>query len=280
MKQKTGSDEGIDQHTRKITKITTQKRKGRYNIFIDGEYAFPVDESVLIKYMLKKGMVVSKDLEKQIIASDTVQKAYQRSLSYLSHNLRSEKQVRDDLIAKGYEDQADAVIIKLKDMRLINDLEFAKSYVRTAALINRKGPKRIKGDLVHYGIAENMQLTALDEYPVEQQEENAVHLGMKKIRTLKKQSTIETKSKIKQFLLQKGYDMTVIENALSQLDYEKSDEEEWQALLKQANKAWKRYSRKFAAKERDQKVRANLYQKGFSTDLITRYLEEKADEND
>ena len=44
-----------------ITKITTQKKnKERYNIFMDegkGEqYAFSVDEAVLIKYQLKKGM--------------------------------------------------------------------------------------------------------------------------------------------------------------------------------------------------------------------------------
>ena len=33
-----------------ITKITVQKkRKDRFNIFVDGEYAFPVSEAVLIK---------------------------------------------------------------------------------------------------------------------------------------------------------------------------------------------------------------------------------------
>ncbi len=40
-----------------ITKITTQKkRKDRYNIFVDEKYAFSVDEEVLLKFHLKKGM--------------------------------------------------------------------------------------------------------------------------------------------------------------------------------------------------------------------------------
>ncbi|EPC72337.1 regulatory protein RecX, partial [Lacticaseibacillus paracasei subsp. paracasei Lpp71] len=35
-----------------ITKITAQKRRGRYNIFIDGTYAFPVSETTLVDYRL------------------------------------------------------------------------------------------------------------------------------------------------------------------------------------------------------------------------------------
>lgn len=33
-----------------ITKIEAQKRKGRFNVYVDGQYAFPISEEVLIKY--------------------------------------------------------------------------------------------------------------------------------------------------------------------------------------------------------------------------------------
>ena len=39
-----------------ITKISTQKRKGRYNIFIDNEYAFSVSERTLAEKRLLKGI--------------------------------------------------------------------------------------------------------------------------------------------------------------------------------------------------------------------------------
>lgn len=271
----TENESGEKTNDRTITKITTQKRKGRYNIFLDDKYAFPVDESVLIKYMLQKGMEVSKELEDKITNDDMVQKAFQRALAYLSHNLRSEKQVRDDLIDKEYEDQADEVIEKLKDMNLLNDLELAKSYVRTSANINRKGPRNIQNELFRkYGVDENMQLDALEEYPADQQLENAIHLGNKKIKQSKKNSSFDTKNKVKQFLMQKGYDKDIIDEAIDLLDYEKSEDEEWEALLKQANKAWRRYSRKFQGNERNQKVKTNLYQKGFPGNLINQYIEE------
>ena len=47
----------------KISKIEAQKRKGRYNIYLDGKYAFPVAESVLIQFRLMKGTELD---EKQI----------------------------------------------------------------------------------------------------------------------------------------------------------------------------------------------------------------------
>ena len=32
-----------------ITNVSTQKQKKRYNIFLDGQYAFSVSENILIK---------------------------------------------------------------------------------------------------------------------------------------------------------------------------------------------------------------------------------------
>ena len=42
-----------------ITKITAQKRRGRYNIFLDGQYAFPVSETTLVTYHLAKEMTLT-----------------------------------------------------------------------------------------------------------------------------------------------------------------------------------------------------------------------------
>lgn len=62
----------LEQHKEKpsvITKITVQKRrKDRFNIFVDGEYAFPISEAVLIKIGLFKGMELTKERQKEIEA--------------------------------------------------------------------------------------------------------------------------------------------------------------------------------------------------------------------
>ena len=71
--------------TKKVTKIVAQKRAGRYNIYLDEQYAFPISESVMIKFRVFKGMEVDEQLQAAMIAADDVSKAYTRALDYLSH---------------------------------------------------------------------------------------------------------------------------------------------------------------------------------------------------
>ncbi|MEG0552959.1 MAG: recombination regulator RecX, partial [Carnobacterium sp.] len=93
----------------KITKIETQKRKGRYNIYLDETYAFPIDEAILVKHALYKGMEISEDFRDELESEDGFRKAYTRSLNYLNYGLRSEKEVRDDLAKHEFSDVADEV---------------------------------------------------------------------------------------------------------------------------------------------------------------------------
>ncbi|MDD6865190.1 MAG: recombination regulator RecX, partial [Lactobacillus sp.] len=62
----------------KISKIEAQKRPGRYNIYLDGKYAFSVAESVLIKYRLMKGMELDQSQLKAMTNDDEIAKAYNK----------------------------------------------------------------------------------------------------------------------------------------------------------------------------------------------------------
>lgn len=260
---------------RKITSIKAQKRKGRYNIYIDGEYAFPVAESVLVKYMLTKGMTVSKELQKKLETEDNFSKSYTRALNYLSYSLRTEKQIRDDLIDKDFGLFVDEVIFKLKDQNLINDLEYAKSYIRTSARINRKGPRVIANELRTKGITELQIEDAMTEYPYDLQLENASKLIEKQMKKPNKSSEREKMNKISAFLYGKGYSSDVINEAMEIVEPEIDEDAEFEALVKQADKAWRRYQRKSSGYELIQKLKTYLYAKGYPSDLINRYIDQK-----
>ena len=260
-----------------ITKITTQRRKGRYNIFLDDEYAFSVDESILVDHYLRKGMEISPTMRKTLEKEDEKRKAYQRALTYLSYALRSEKEVRDDLIKNEFEASIHFVIEKLKDQRMINDKEYAKSYVRTAANLNRKGPRVIERELKLKGIKELDIMDAMEEYPFELKIENALKLGEKTVGKSGRRSTKQTVQKVREYLMTKGYSSDVINEVLDRIEFEKDDEEEMDALRLQGDKAWRRYG-KFQLREQIQKTKSNLYGKGFPMELINQYTEEKANE--
>lgn len=255
--------------------IEAQKRKGRYNVYLDGQYAFPVDEAVLVKHVLHKGMEISPTFRKQLEQEDNFSKAFSRAVTYMSHSLRSEKEVMDDLVKHEFSPAVAAdVISKLKEMRYIDDLVYAESYTRTAANVNGKGPYVIQQELKKRGIDENLILTALDQYPFEQRIENGVAAAKKVLKRTKKNSSRETEIKVRQHLMQKGFDKDEIAEILLHVDTEKDEDEEYEALKKYGEKAWRKQS-KLGGREKIQKVKANLYQKGFPQDLIQQFINEK-----
>ncbi|SHE44896.1 regulatory protein [Atopostipes suicloacalis DSM 15692] len=260
---------------RMISKIEPQKRKGRYNVYINDDFAFGIDEEVLIKFELNKGLHVTKELQEKIENEDSYYKAYQKTLNYLSYSLRSEKQIRDYLAKHELYHFSDRMIEQLKSMRLIDDLNFAQSYVRSQANINQKGPRNIEQDLKQKGIKEEFILTALDEYPYEQQLENAISLASKKWGQTSKNSEIESVQKVKAYLLNKGYTFDLVNEAITAIDTEKDNEVEYNALVKQGDKAARRYSRKYEGYELTQRLKGYLYNKGYPTELINRYMDER-----
>ncbi|MDE1548183.1 recombination regulator RecX [Jeotgalibaca caeni] len=265
-----------------ITTIEVQKRrKDRFNIYVDGKYAFPVSEAVLIKTGLFKGMKLTKERQEEIENENNAYLAYTIAVDYLSYGLRSEKEVtqklRENEIAVPYIEQT---LQRLRDQQYINDQIYGESYTRTAANINRKGPSVIAQELKLKGLDEQTIQTALKQYPKDQQLENAQTLAEKSLRKQSRISSREALQKVRLHLQQKGYDRDIIEQALADLDHEKSEEDELQALRVQGEKVWRRYSRKAEGRELAQKVRSNLYQKGFPNELIQQYIEEKTQEMD
>lgn len=260
---------------RMISKVETQKRKGRYNIYINEEFAFGVDEEVLLKFELKKGLHVSKELQKRIESEDSFYKAYQKTLNYLSYTLRTEKQIKDYLIKHEIDLYTDRIVETLKEMKLLDDLNYAESYVRSMANVNRKGPRNIEQDLKQRGVSENDILDALEEYPEEQQLENAIHLAEKKWAKMRNSSSFESIQKVKHYLVNKGYSFEFADKAIEEIDTEKDSDEEYLALEKQADKAHRRYSRKYEGYQLSQRLRAFIYSKGFPNELINRYFEER-----
>jgi Uncharacterized protein conserved in bacteria len=105
-----------------ITKISRQKRnQERYNIYLNEEYAFSVDEAILVQYGLNKGKILDDLAVDEIAFDDEIQRAFNRALSFLSYQMRSEYEVYEKL--KGLE-FGEAVIQetlqKLKKLNFLN----------------------------------------------------------------------------------------------------------------------------------------------------------------
>lgn len=256
-----------------ITAIQAQKRKGRYNIFINGKYSFAVSEATLIKFQLHKGQEISKEEISQITNAEQIAKAYNKALDFLSYQLRSEREIIDYLAKHDFnENEINLALKKLREQNLLNDLEYAKSYTRTMAKTSDKGPNIIRQNLRKKGIGENNIDDALLEFSDEMQLANISKLIKKLQKKYQRESFNNQLQKIKKSLLTKGFALDLINQALEKSELTKDEENEQEQLEKLGNKLLQRY-RNLESFKRNQKVKMALYRKGFSMDDINVFIE-------
>ncbi|MCH1627529.1 recombination regulator RecX [Fredinandcohnia quinoae] len=265
-----------------ITKITTQKKNNeRFNIFLDHgqgeEYAFSVDQAVLISFQLKKGMELDELDITEIQFDDEVKKAFNLALVFLSYRMRSKKEIIDYLKKKEVEEPIiPEVIHKLIEYKYVNDLEFAKAYVQTQINTTVKGPSVIKQELFEKGIEQDHISNSLELFSSEMQIQKAVKLIEKTITSTKNMSDMLLKQKLEQTLMRKGYGWDIIQIALEEVEVDKDDNEEWEALEHHGNKAHRKYE-KLDGWEYNQKMKQTLFRKGFSIELIDKFIESLKD---
>lgn len=268
-----------------ITKIAVAKRnKGRFHIYLEKgageEYGFTVSEDVLVRRHLGRGVTLTEAEVEEIKEEDILDKAFQKTLNFLSYRMRSEKEVftylRELEVGK---DDALQLIDRLADLNLLNDEMFAEAFVRTKKNTQKKGPLIIEQELYEKGITQQIIDKALWEYPPEEQLENAILAARKKRNSYKTEANRQMKQKLYQFLIQRGFTAETSQEAVQICLDEMADEAEdleWEAVKKQGVKALKKAA-KLEGWEREQKMKQFLYQRGFTMDIIDRWLKEEAE---
>lgn len=153
-----------------VTKVTRQRRMGRYNIYLDDEYAFAVDEKILITYNLFKGASLDDAAIEQIKSAEFGQKAYTKALIYATGQMRTNQQVYLKLKEQGYDQQIiKNVISRLKDDHVLDDVTYAETYVDQAKSAGKLGPRGVKFKLQQVGIDQFVIEDALAAYTITDQ---------------------------------------------------------------------------------------------------------------
>jgi regulatory protein len=253
-------------------RITIQKENGEIDVIT-------VDQDVLLQFRLKKGMEINENSLQEIVYADQVKKTYHHALYFLSHRMRSEREVIDHLRKKGAADDVIAQVLdKLRKNKYIDDREFAFAYVRTQKQTTAKGPYVIRKELEKLGIAEEWIEQSLAVYSFTEQVETARSLYEKAKKQRAKQSLRQWKYQIEQLLYRKGFPQEVIDQVLSS-ERDEKEEQEWEALQYQGRKAHRRYE-KYDSPLYEQKMKQALYRKGFPLEMIERFLSELKSERD
>jgi regulatory protein len=254
--------------------VSAQKRAGRYNVFLDGEYAFPISEETFIQFRLSKGMEIDGPMLQAIGEYEMSAEAYNKALTFLTGQLRTRAEIVQKLQKLAVEEPViNQVVAKLEDLNLLDDAEYAKSYVRTMMRTGDKGPRYIINHLRQKGVLENDIQAGLALFTEADQVELATQVGTKIQKRLRNVSVKQQQMKIRQNLMNKGFNGATIDLALQEIDFEVDLDAEFEKLSQLGERLLRKHAG-LPSYSRKAKIKQALYNKGFEVDLIERFINE------
>ncbi len=168
----------------------------------------------MLSFGLKDGLELSDKEIQEIVEEENYNKFYVKILDFLSYRIRSKdevvKRLREYLYKAEIEEEfsrniESKILQRLEEAGLINDEEFVKNYITSAASSKTPpGPRKIKEFLFRKGVEVSVIDKYLSDYSQETELEGAKSALEKRLRSAKARD-LKEKQKSLQFLLRKGY---------------------------------------------------------------------------
>lgn len=197
----------------KITKIEVQKKnKNRVNLYLDNAFNCGLSLEVVVKYGLKEGKELNQELLDFLCDSSEKEVAMNKAISYIARYQKTEKEIQEYLLKKGFEDEIiQEVIKKLKEYNFIDDDLFAQNYIKYKT--RSVGKRKLAYELRKKGIKETLIDNNIDIYS--QDSDNVLLVAEKYLRN--KPRDIKTKQKTYRYLLSRGFISEDIIRALNKI---------------------------------------------------------------
>ena len=199
----------------RVTEIKKIGKGNRYYVAFDDERKVTIEAEILAKSKLKTDDEIDEERLKQILLENGDFAAFDRALTYLERNIKTQKGIRQFLKDKGFlEESIDKAVEKLIDYGYIDDGVFAENYIKTYA--NKKGRKLLKYELVSKGVSGELAEQKIEELLSSQDEFDSCQEILKKYI---KNKPIDQKLRQKSYayLAGKGFSLSVINKALKEL---------------------------------------------------------------
>ena len=254
------------QHVKSIMmkKISNIKKKNnKYIITLGDKTQLEFYSDTLIKYNLLKPRELSDIAFKEIINYNNYYEAFNKSLKLISNKQRTKKELENKL--KDYSKETiDKVIKKLEELDYLNEQNYIRSYFNDQINLGIKGPNYIKRELEKLKLNSlyiNESIVSIDESIWKEKIEKIINKKIKANKNLSRNNLI---LKLKSYLISLGYESSMVVEMLNLVDFEENNS----IIEKEYQKEYKKLNKKYNGKELENKIKFNLYKKGFSLNDI------------
>lgn len=255
-----------------IIKIT-KKNKNQYVVKLSDNSSLSFYDDTIVHYNLLGKKRIDQNLLKEISEYNQNLEAYYKALKDITVKLRTEKELVSRLAKNNYSKKSIALAIeKLKKQGYINDDLYLKSYVNDQVNLTLKGPRKITMELKKLGFLELDAEAVLKRFKEDVWQDKIKKVIQKKEKANHNLSLMMFKQKVKKDLFNLGFNNEMIEKQLNEYEFAEND----LALEKEFNKEYKRLSKKLNDDLLKNKIKYNLYRKGFEMakieDVLNKYF--------
>jgi regulatory protein len=200
---------------RTITAIKAQKRNPhRLNIYLDGEYALSLAR--IVAAWLTVGRVLTDAEIAALQEKDTVEKAFQQAMLFLSYRVRSVAEVTRNLVEKGFSEVVvEQTVARLQQNGLLNDASFAQAWVENRDTFRPRGRRILAMELRQKGVADEVIDEALGDSSGE--EDLAYQAAQRQARRLAGLDRKMFRSRLAGFLGRRGFSYETIAPVVERL---------------------------------------------------------------
>lgn len=187
----------------RITSIDRPPRKHHYDVYVDMVLRVPLSAEVLAQAQLRTGQEISDAQLNKLVEAEARHSAMSSALRQLAYRPRSEKEMRETLRRKNVRpDVLEETMTRLRDLRLLDDAEFARSYVDARDRTSPRSRRLMRSELRSHGVPR----TALDEPLTEIDEADAAYrAGSKRAGALAKLTYADFQRRLGDHLLRRGF---------------------------------------------------------------------------
>ncbi|KKQ98385.1 MAG: Regulatory protein RecX [Candidatus Woesebacteria bacterium GW2011_GWB1_39_12] len=206
-----------------VTSIKPQKNQKRVNIYLDDKFGFGLDLENFVKLGLKVGQELTEKQIEEIVKKAEFQKVYDKILRFGSLRPRSEKEYLTWLRKyKVHESLYKELFNRLKRLEFLDDKKFTVWWIGQRLQFKSKSKKELVQELRIKGIDKEIIDAVLAESKIDE-----VAMAKKLLKKRKymweKLSDFESRKKMSEFLLRKGFNWEVIREVIKGIDADSFD---------------------------------------------------------
>ncbi len=208
-----------------ITRLVASRGRARkVKVYLDGEYAFDLEPDVALEAALRPGQQIDQTQIAGLENKNQLRRAISCAYNLLSFRPRSEKEMRQKLMQKGFSGAVIAEALDyLKEKKLVDDAAFSRYWAENRSAFSPRSQRMVQMELRQKGIAADL---AEETSEILDEETAAYRAGAKKASRLPLTDYDEFRRKLGEYLKRRGFSYEIINGSVRRLWEEYAHKEE------------------------------------------------------